>query len=379
MNKFPRKRTLAAIVLICGILVLGVIAFRFIMHRLAYATTDAVFIRTDSLVNLGFDGVGGRITAMTKNEGEDVARDEILVTLDNRQLQLAVKRLAAQLEQARNELAGLRLKRSRLEQETGLNESIAGFQVTQFQAEKAALEARSASVAASISQLERDRSRYSELVKVKAAAIVKLEDVKTQLEARRQEQKALQEQAAAVAAQENAARKKVELAASSKLLVSEAEQAIAAQTHKIEALTASLEQDRDRLAKSSLKSPLAGRVARRFASPGDVVKEGQAVMALVDPADVFAVALLEENKLKGVAAGAPVKLTLDAYPDLEFRGTVSEVMPASAATFALVPRDISAGEFTKVAQRIPVRITITEGELSLLRVGLGGEVEIKRQ
>ena len=72
-------------------------------------------------------------------------------------------------------------------------------------------------------------------------------------------------------------------------------------------------------------------------------------------------------------------LTLDAYPDKEFTGVVREVMPASAATFALVPRDISAGEFTKVAQRIPVRIEITGGDRSLLRVGLGGEVEIKRQ
>jgi membrane fusion protein (multidrug efflux system) len=120
-------------------------------------------------------------------------------------------------------------------------------------------------------------------------------------------------------------------------------------------------------------------VARRFVSLGDVVAKGQAVFALVDPGDVFAVALLEENKLKGVVAGAKVDLTLDAYPKKHFLGEVQEVMPASAATFSLVPRDISAGEFTKVAQRIPVRIAITEGDLTLLRVGLGGEVEIKRQ
>ncbi|MEJ2689793.1 MAG: HlyD family secretion protein, partial [Deltaproteobacteria bacterium] len=88
---------------------------------------------------------------------------------------------------------------------------------------------------------------------------------------------------------------------------------------------------------------------------------------------------LEENKLSGVKAGSSVVLRVDAYPDKKFNGEVTEVMPASAATFALVPRDISAGEFTKVAQRIPVRIAITSGDLSLLRVGLGGEVEIKRQ
>ncbi|MEJ2033957.1 MAG: hypothetical protein P8Y63_13185, partial [Deltaproteobacteria bacterium] len=55
-----------------------------------------------------------------------------------------------------------------------------------------------------------------------------------------------------------------------------------------------------------------------------------------------------------------------------------DVLPTSAATFAMAPRDISAGEFTKVAQRIPVRIAITKGDISLLRIGMGGEVEIKR-
>ena len=62
-----------------------------------------------------------------------------------------------------------------------------------------------------------------------------------------------------------------------------------------------------------------------------------------------------------------------------FEGVVEEISPASAATFALVPRDISAGEFTKVVQRIPVKIRIKKGNLSLLRVGMGGRVEIKRE
>jgi membrane fusion protein (multidrug efflux system) len=379
MNKLPRKRTIATIILIGGIVALGVTAVRFIRHRLAYATTDAVFIRTDSLVNLGFDKVGGRITVMNKNEGENVKDGEILATIDDLQYRLDVTQLEAELEEARNELAKRKLSRDRLAKETGLNEEIARDEVNRVQAEMAALEARAASVAAMIAQLERDRKRYVELAKAKAVEARKVEDINTELTARSEEQDALRKQAQALAAASAAARKKVELAISNRLLVKESEQSIASQTQKVAALTASLEQARDKLAKCTLKSTLSGRVARRFASPGDVVDDGQAVFALIDPRDVFAVALLEENKLKGVVAGATAKLTLDAYPDRHFSGKVREVMPASAATFALVPRDISAGEFTKVAQRIPVRIAITDGDLSLLRVGLGGEVEIKRQ
>jgi membrane fusion protein (multidrug efflux system) len=379
MRKLPRKRTIATIILIGGIVALGLTAVRFIRHRLAYATTDAVFIRTDSLANLGFDKVGGRIVAMNKNEGEKVQDGETLATIDDSQYRLAVTQMEAELEEARNELQKRKLSRERLAKETELNEQIAGDEVTRFEAEMAALEARATSVAAVIAQLERDRQRYVTLAEAKAVDARKVEDVGTELSARREEKAALHKEAQALAAASAAARKKVDLAVSNRLLVKETELSIAAQTQKVAALTASLEQARDKLAKCTLKSTLTGRVARRFASPGDVVEDGQAVFALVDPGDVFAVALLEENKLKGVVAGAPARLTLDAYPDRHFSGVVREVMPASAATFALVPRDISAGEFTKVAQRIPVRIAITDGDLSLLRVGLGGEVEIKRQ
>jgi membrane fusion protein (multidrug efflux system) len=378
-NKLTRKRTIASAILIIGIVALGLTAVRFIRHRIAYATTDAVFIRTDSLVNLGFDKVGGRIMSLNKNEGEDVKSGEILAAIDDSQYRLEVARLEAELEEARNELNKRGLSRERLAKETKLNEEIAGDEVTRIQAEMAALKAQAASVAAMISQLERDRKRYEELVAANAVDARKVEDVNTQITSHREEQSALNKQAQALAAAEAAARKKVELAVGNRIMVKETEQSVAAQTQKVAALTASLKLARDKLSKCILKSPLTGRVARRFASSGDVVASGQAVYALVDPLDVFAVALLEENKLKGVVAGTSAELTLDAYPDKHFRGVVQEVMPASAATFALVPRDISAGEFTKVAQRIPIRITITDGDTSLLRVGLGGEVEIKRR
>ena len=378
-KKMPRKRTLAAIILVGGSIILGLTAARFIHHRMAYAITDAVFIRTDSLTNLGFDGVGGRIVTMSKSEGETVTAGETLATIDDRQFRLAVTGLTAKTEEARNELAKLRLTRERLAKETALNEGIADDQVTQLQAEEAAVNARVAGVAAGIAQLARDRDRYTELLGAKAVAARKVEDVTTELTARSEEQAALRKEAAAVAARLAGARKKVKVAASNRLLVKETAQAIAAQTQKIAALAAALDQARDKLAKCVLKSPFSGRVARQYASPGDVVAPGQAAFAVVNPRDVFAVALLEENKLDGVKAGAPATLTLDAYPGQQFSGVVREIMPASAATFALVPRDISAGEFTKVAQRIPVRIAVTGGELSLLRVGLGGEVEIKRQ
>jgi len=128
-----------------------------------------------------------------------------------------------------------------------------------------------------------------------------------------------------------------------------------------------------------LRSPLDGRVAKRFVTSGDMALAGKVMYSLVDPRDIYVLVLLEEGKLKGVETGAPVNIHIDAYPKQTFKGVVDAILPASAATFALIPRDISAGEFTKVAQRIPIRVKIAQGDTDLLRIGLGGEVEIERQ
>lgn len=129
---------------------------------------------------------------------------------------------------------------------------------------------------------------------------------------------------------------------------------------------------------TKLKSPITGLIAKKFHSEGDVIAPGEPIYAVVDPESFYILVLLEETKLKGIKKGAYARIRLDAYPGKVWEGEVEEIFPASAATFALVPRDISAGEFTKLAQRIPVKIKITKGERGLLKVGLGGEVEIKR-
>jgi membrane fusion protein (multidrug efflux system) len=81
--------------------------------------------------------------------------------------------------------------------------------------------------------------------------------------------------------------------------------------------------------------------------------------------------------MKGIKPGCKVKIHIDAL-DKDFNGVVSKILPASAATFALVPRDISSGEFTKLAQRFYVRIKFDQIPDGVL-VGMSGEVEIRRE
>ncbi len=372
-------KTKLAVFLVVIIIVLFILAVRFIRHRLAYAVTDAVFVSTDSLTSVSFDRVSGRLKKLYKQEGDTVHRGEVLAVLDDEIYRLKRDRLAAQLAEATGERQNRIIYLDRLKKEVALNESIAHGQVDELTRQVAALKARAASAEAQIQQVGRDRVRFAALYKADVISSQQLEKISTDLTAKQKEKKALDEQAAALKASMGIARDRVKLAEAGKLRIQETEGEIKTLSDKVKGLTAALQAAEEDVVECKLKSPIDGRVAKRFFAEGSIIPSERQVFSLVNPKDLYMKALLEENKLQGVKPDAPVNISIDAYPDQTFRGEVEKIMPASAATFALAPRDISAGEFTKVAQRIPIRITITKGDISLLRVGLGGSVEIKRQ
>ncbi len=375
----PAGKTVAAIIMVICVLVLLFLAVRFVRHRMAYAVTDAVFVRTDSLVTIGFDRVNGRLAVMNKKEGDAVRRGEVLAAIDPAVYRLHVKQLTAELAEAWQDKEGLGILLDRLRQETKLNEAIAAGRVEELSRQRASLLAQAEAIQAEIEQLARDRKRLETLYKVKAVSRTRAETIDTDLVSKQKMKKSVVEQARAVEASIATAGNRVKLARTGRLRIPETEKEIQALADKIKGLAAALATAQNDLGNCELKSPINGRVAKRFLTVGSIVSPKKAVLSLIDPRDVYIVALLEEGKLHGVERGAAVNISIDAYPDRKFQGRVEDILPATAATFALAPRDISAGEFTKVAQRIPVRISITSGDTSLLRVGLGGEVEIKRQ
>ncbi len=375
----PAGKTVAAVIMVIGLLVLLFLAVRFVRHRMAYAVTDAVFVRTDSLVTIGFDRVNGRLAVMNKKEGDAVRRGEVLAAIDPAVYRLHVKRLTAELAEARQDKEGLGILLDRLRQEIKLNEAIAAGRIEELSRQRASLLAQAEAIQAETEQLARDRQRLETLYKVKAVSRTRAETIDTELVSKQKMEKSVEEQARAVEASMATAGNRVKLARTGRLRIPETEKKIQALADKIKGLAATLATAQNDLGNCELKSPINGRVAKRFLTVGSIVSPKKAVLSLLDPRDVYIVALLEEGKLHGVERGAAVSISIDAYPDRKFRGRVEDILPATAATFALAPRDISAGEFTKVAQRIPVRISITSGDISLLRVGLGGEVEIKRQ
>jgi membrane fusion protein (multidrug efflux system) len=105
-------------------------------------------------------------------------------------------------------------------------------------------------------------------------------------------------------------------------------------------------------------APMKGVVAKRWVIAGDVVQAAQPIFTVYDPSDVWITANLEETKLAEIRMDAPVEISVDAYSGQKFSGKVINLPAAAASKFSLIPPNNASGNFTKVTQRVPVKISL---------------------
>jgi membrane fusion protein (multidrug efflux system) len=120
-----------------------------------------------------------------------------------------------------------------------------------------------------------------------------------------------------------------------------------------------------------------GKIVKRWVWEGDVMRAGQAMFSLYDLKDVWVLANLEETKMEKVKIGDEVEIHVDAYPDKRFHGKIFVIKGAAASEFSLIPQDNATGNYTKVAQRVPLKITIEPSEELYLFPGMSAEIKIK--
>jgi membrane fusion protein (multidrug efflux system) len=120
-----------------------------------------------------------------------------------------------------------------------------------------------------------------------------------------------------------------------------------------------------------------GKIVKRWVYEGDVMSAGQAMFSLYDLKDVWVLANLEETKMENVKIGDEVEIHVDTYPDKTFQGKIFVIKGAAASEFSLIPQDNATGNYTKVAQRVPLKITIEGAEGLYLFPGMSAEVKIK--
>lgn len=130
---------------------------------------------------------------------------------------------------------------------------------------------------------------------------------------------------------------------------------------------------------TTITAPAAGRIGRKDLEIGNQVRAGQALLALVQP-EVWVTANFKETQLAGLKPGQPVRVRVDAFPGLTFRGRVESISPASGSQFALLPPDNATGNFTKIVQRVPVKIVLEESHLGCedrMAAGMSAVVEVR--
>jgi len=127
-----------------------------------------------------------------------------------------------------------------------------------------------------------------------------------------------------------------------------------------------------------LKAPYDGIVGNLAVQTGDLVSAGKRLAALVPLTELYISANFKETQLGHIEVGSKVRVHVDAYEDRPIIGTVESVSPASGAVFSLLPPENATGNFTKVVQRVPVRISIPKDDLEQqhLRAGLSVVVDV---
>jgi membrane fusion protein, multidrug efflux system len=218
-----------------------------------------------------------------------------------------------------------------------------------------------ASTEADLARVQKDYKRYNALLSTDFASRQRFEQA--QADARKGEA-ALAKSRAALAAEQN------------QLAVLRSQQH--EEQAKLQQAHANLQLAQNDLDNTVIRAPISGVAGNRAGQVGQYVKPGTQLLSLVPLSRVYVTANFKETQLTHMRPGQLAEVSVDAYPDLTLDGHIDSFAPASGAQFSLLPPDNATGNFTKIVQRVPVRIALPEkGPLAgLLRPGLSVTVTI---
>jgi membrane fusion protein (multidrug efflux system) len=303
----------------------------------------------------------GWVVEMPALEGTRVNAGDTVVRIDDRIAKLRVDSLKAQIEGVRAERTRLKAERtfSREQVETAIKTRTSGVAVREK-----AREALQSDLDFAKIELERARKLFASKVvnekqlQTAQTAVTKLEVQILQMEAEHQQAEGSLDEAKA---------------GEERLKVIDAQ--IEALTHQVANLAAQMYQQQVDVQDRTIKSPIPAVIDRTFVLPGEYVASGQRILMLHNPDEVWVEANIKETQVGQVKLGQPVHVTVDAYPGVKFTGKVTRIGSATTARFALLPTPNPSGNFTKITQRVPVKIDIVNPPKPLTP-GMMVEVEI---
>ncbi|WP_199178497.1 HlyD family secretion protein [Acidimangrovimonas sediminis] len=301
-------------------------------------STDDAYVDADSV--MVSPRVGGQIEQIAVRNNQSVTKGQILARIDDSDLKNALASAQAKLAAARADASALVAQIA--QQKTSVTEAQATVSVDRAQLDYAKLENR----------------RYDQLSQKGAGSIQNAQQARTDLAAK---QATLDHDTAAV----EAAKQQVAILQSQ----------LAAEKAQVTQLASDADQARLNLGYATIRAPFDGTVGNLTGRVGQNVTSSTPILVLVPMSRTYVTANYKETQLGDVHPGQSVKISVDTFPGQSVRGTVESISPASGQKFSLLPADNATGNFTKVVQRIPVRIEIDQNDplAGKLRPGMSVE------
>jgi membrane fusion protein, multidrug efflux system len=304
-------------------------------------STDDAYVQSD--ITVISPKVEGYIKEVRVADNQEVAEGSVLFIIDDRDFaaKLAQAEAAVAAEEAIIATYGNRLK------------------LQQAMIDQAAATVKSAE--ADLSRAQQDHKRYSALVTTDFASRQRFEQAETDA---RKGEAAVAKSRAAFAAEQN------------QLAVLRSQQR--EEEAKLQQAHATLRLARHELEDTVIRAPVSGVAGNRAGQVGQYVKAGSQLLSLVPLSRVYVTANFKETQLTHMRPGQLAEVAVDAYPGQILEGRIESFAPASGAQFSLLPPDNATGNFTKIVQRVPVRIALPANAAltGLLRPGLSVTVTI---
>ncbi len=298
------------------------------LYNFAHESTDNA--QVDGSIVPVLAKVGGYVSKLDVAENQPVKDGDVLVRLDTAEYAMRLAQANADLEAAAS-VAGAR--------------GVGGQADAQLRGAESQRQVVGAQIDAARAQLAKataDLARAKELAGKQIVSRQQLDAAQTAYEQAAASLQAVERQARAADAQFAGAQAGSRLA-----------------NARLAGARASLENARLQLAYTIVHSPLTGVVSKKQVEVGQLVAAGQPLLTVVDATHTWVTANFKETQLSDMHVGQSVELEIDSYPDCDAAGKVESLSAATGARFALLPPDNATGNFTKVVQRIPVRIAVT--------------------
>jgi len=282
---------------------------RYVSSENAYVKADKVAISTD---------ISGRVSKVNVQENQTVKQGEVLFEIDREPFQIDLEKAEAQLNSAKSEIESMRvLYREKAAEQKAVEEDVSFFK----------------------EQFERRR----DLLKRRMVNSDRFDSAGRNLEAARNRADGVREELGRIMTR---------LGGSPDLPTDKNPEVLAAR--------ARLQEAKLNLSKTIVRAPATGIITKNDLQVGEYVTTGRPVFSIVGQQDVWVEANLKETELTHVTEGQTATVTVDAYPNAEWKARVASIAPATGAEFSILPPQNATGNWVKVVQRVPVRLNIVE-------------------